>query len=1259
MPWDRGAWERVTRGEGNDYPDYSPPIYSTEKPKDVSNKKKEHLKKILTKFLSQNWTISQKKKDQYLNNNYYNAPYRLDSYTDISQKISSLISGKSNKSKFLVVSNNDLILDEILLEFSIKDNYRIFKSYKSANQLENLVNNVEEFEKVNQILFNNYAIKIFDDVESIENIQDLKILSENLFYIDNNSAKLLNDFLKSYWKLYEISNFSSIDLSLAERDVASEVSDVSNELNSVKNYTNRLNKILESLDFKIDNLNDFDIEVIKDNPALINKDDEYNFIDVLKRYHKINSYGDSLQGFINEFASNNFILGIITNFKRYADGRKDYEEINQEILALKNQFISRGLFFSKLDEYYEIKDKLIRYENVSFIEDGDYLILNEKIEEFLKFNVSFEDYFERCKRNFLFKMDSSFLYSNVNDAIKGILDICDTLGVKIESLSDLDNHAKHFKILSDYVKFNKKSTVANEQTIREYALNLYDELKDICNNLIQGSIEVDETELDYIIYNISTLKRVMDKIGLNISSLTELNDSFPIIADLEKDTSNDIFTSQTRDFLQNDKSEIYRDLDTLKDSMNYLSEQLDNNPDFMDIPIDNLSQSFNNQFKVGFLISNIESFIDSTNTYEEVLENYNGIIQNATNLMEVNNNFEFKENLAKIHNQLNSISKMHASQSYSTNQLMIDNISNYKSSINNDFNRLVQNGVFSKDKIDNCDVDANLAELNDNIGVIRDFINANGLYDSNFYEILKDNNEIILENEELKKNLDKTNIYNFYELSKQLDEENTDYDLVKEILDLSSKLNIEEYGEFPNFTLKDLISFSDVLERNIEFSEYVNKGIIDKEFNASPDLFNDLDLKIESINTKLTDLNLDYSIFDDFSQINVDDIDEIKEKLTKIDEYINVDSSNVDELVENYKLALDMLLNLCNDYNIEFNINNHKFNSSNFKLNLEGIQIDFDNYMKLAEIEKEMESYDDLIKNNLSGIWEGPLTDMALIEDKFKIDERFTHQYNLGIYTQKSLDNLSEISQSDLEFLNELKTMDDQKLKSKYILSYKYRDILLPEINQLNNLKNKDLNSYLEIFSNINKIYESYKLVDCMALLEYNIKNEEALRLIKEYENNLKSYSIIFYKFFNRRKFDMPIEDVISILENHFKFTELIDSQTINENYLESIKSDFDNFLMQVDLLVDLKTEILKDCRGYFGDMNVTFKEIRESWNDVDDANLVLMNLDTLRNSFNSNYDSYFDFVYIVDDNNFTDEDKLHLFLISKNKISDLKLMDG
>ena len=392
---------------------------ASKKPKRNSNNKKKYLKKNLNKFTDQNWIVPEKRKNQYLKNNYINTHFKLPDNGAVSQKLLGIISKKPKKNKILIVSNNDLILDNVKLELSTLNNYKIYHSSNYNSQLENLVKNIEDFEKVNGHLHNNYSVKRFTNVKSLSQIKDLEILSEKLKYIDDDTAESLNEFLKNYWEFYKILKFSGIDLNLAGKDVISEIKKITNNLNSTKIHINRLNKTLDLLDFNIDNLNEFDIDIISNDPILINEDNLNEFSSALDKYHQLNTSNILPSTYFKEFSKNNVISEILTNFKRYLSVQNDYQLINREILNLKNKFKSYGLFVDNLNQYYEIKDKLQDFDGLEFVENDDYSVLNEKIKGFLRFNCSFKDYLEKCKHDVI--INSDYPYLKINNALNSML----------------------------------------------------------------------------------------------------------------------------------------------------------------------------------------------------------------------------------------------------------------------------------------------------------------------------------------------------------------------------------------------------------------------------------------------------------------------------------------------------------------------------------------------------------------------------------------------------------------------------------------------------------------------------------------------------------------------------------------------------------------------------------------------------------------------------------------------------------------------
>lgn len=1251
MPWDRGAWERTTRGEGTPYGTYSPPAGTT-RPVVRQDKTKQRLKENFIKFIKKQWKIPEKKKNQYLNNNYYNAPYTLPNTNAILQKTVNLINSKHDKSKILIVSNDKSMLNRINQNRAIKNKYRIYNSFKSKKHSEEILDTLDEFEKINAHLFEEYAVKIFQDTQSINQIPDLRILDQNLYYIDDNASKLLNEFIKCYWEFFELSNMSNIDLTMAERDVNSEISKVSSELTSIKNYIRRLEKIMVALDFDLDDLDKFDFELLKANPVLIEGDGD-DFLKLLEKYQKLNSQGIVSSTYFNGFLSNNYILGVIANYKRYVESKNDYGKVNTKIMNLKKHFETAGLNITKLNDYYEIKQKLAGFENAEYVDNSDYIVLNDKIAEFLNSGMSFHEYFAKCRESILFNMDSVAINRKAKNSLNNIAESLNQLGVEINSLNDFDANKNNLKILRDYASVNDSENDSKE-TVKEYANKLFEELKSISNTLISDSGDVDD-DLDYVMHNITTLKRNITQIGLNIDSLKDLKDSFLIIADVENDVSDDIFSPQTHEFLQNEQYIIHTTLDSVKSSLNYLYDRFKNQPDLMNVCIDELSETLNDQYRLRYFKSTIEGYCSSIRTFDEILANYSDLILNVKNLCDFNNDNRFESDLDRIQNEMDSIFQMHQDNDYSNSQMMANNVSSFKSSVIDKFDKLVDDGVFSKDKIDECDVLGSLNRLDENVAAVRDFIRVNGWYELDFKRIGEINDDIISANLQSVWMLDDANIYNFTEVCEKLNKPDNGYSLVQEILDLALKLDIDEYDDFERFTVEDIRAFSLKMDNDIEFSRYVDEGIITRDFKTG---FYDFDSAIESIREDLANLKLDSSILDDFSQIDIGAIEDIRDKLTQLDNCLENDSTNLHEQIKNYKLLLYILLDLCNDYYIEFEIDNTKFNSSDFKFNLEQISNDLEHYIELYNLENEISSHENIIGKNLKDIWRGPLTSISKIKDKLQTDKFFTQLYKEGIYTQKSLDAISRISQSDLLFIEQFKTMEDCELKSKYELSYKNREVLIYEIENLDTIKRDDFKSLRECLLNINEIYKSDEIGECINLVEYHIQHDESIMLINEYERKLKTYSITYYKYFDRREFDLTIDEILSKLDSHLKFTHLIDSKVINERYIDSIKSNIDDFMENINRLDSLKDMILQFTGERINGKNHTFDEIRKNLNSLENSELVLMDMKNVKNNFNQNHIAHFTRVYIVN-TDLADEDLLHLFLISKNKISNIKLRDG
>ena len=620
---------------------------------------------------------------------------------------------------------------------------------------------------------------------------------------------------------------------------------------------------------------------------------------------------------------------------------------------------------------------------------------------------------------------------------------------------------------------------------------------------------------------------------------------------------------------------------------------------------------------------------------------------------------EYKSKLEQLKNEFSLIESAYNEgksvigdeQSY-----LKENISSFENSIREKFSQLLNSGRFDLNKLKSCDITKNIDELTKNMDISRDYIKINNWSDVNFKEIMAKNNHLIKHNDEIKSIIENSDIYNFYDTCGNLNMPDYDFKIVNDILVMSSELKIKQYNDFSKFTLEDIKKFITYLENSRKFSRHLDSGLINPNFRYLPNEFNQLNLKIESVQNQLADLKLDQSVLENLSQISLEWFGEIKHILEKVKSELENDSSDVDVIIQKGSNILDDLIYLCSNHYIEFEINGTKFNSSDFKLNLDSIREEFDENIKLYQEEHEISQFRDYIENNLSDIWKGPLTDIDVIKNKFEIDREFTKLYNRGIFSENSLKNMNQLSESDLIFLNELKNNPDVEFKSKCKQFFKNREYLTPQIEKLNKLSDNDLKSILSVFVNVNKIFKSREISYCITLLEYNAKHDDSIRMIKDYENELKSYSVIYYKYFNRREFDISINEMKKILDLHFKFTDLVNHNLIGEDYTKFIKSNFTNFTSQIEELKRLKDKINSDAQHYFGTADMTFDEMIMEYDKMDGAEIMLLNIGSVKTGLNSDYSNYFDNVYVVEDNQISDEDKLHLFLISKNKISILKL---
>ena len=463
------------------------------------------------------------------------------------------------------------------------------------------------------------------------------------------------------------------------------------------------------------------------------------------------------------------------------------------------------------------------------------------------------------------------------------------------------------------------------------------------------------------------------------------------------------------------------------------------------------------------------------------------------------------------------------------------------------------------------------------------------------------------------------------------------YEQSQELIDLLIEyqkiniLNISSINRIGNLREKCIL-FTNIIQIYYNFSIY---DVLFKEVNSEINLFNqDLDL-LDNL-----DLNIEISNFN--QDVNNYKFEEIKELLK-----INYD--DISESIENTQEIIDDLFNIIN--NIFSSTKNTEFN---FEINFELYHTKFNEELEkcsnIFEIESKIDNYNDIIKNNLSDIWTGLFSDITEIKNKLKIDQKYTYLYNKNLITENTLKNFNNLSNEDTQFLETFKSNIDGKNEKIYINLFENKEKLLNELNALKKLKDNDLKGYYEVFKEINlvlKLDELDKLISC---LEKSIK-KDVINSSNEYLDQLSQYNELYFRYFNEKIFNISFEELIKRLNLHIMFTDLINNKIVSLDYLPKIKDNIDDFIGYVNKLeelfenIKLKSEFLVD--------NPVIKKL--SLNNLSTEenkyNIIFSQINTAIKIFDKNFINNFDYVILDDNENISQEDRLQLFLISKNKL--------
>ena len=448
----------------------------------------------------------------------------------------------------------------------------------------------------------------------------------------------------------------------------------------------------------------------------------------------------------------------------------------------------------------------------------------------------------------------------------------------------------------------------------------------------------------------------------------------------------------------------------------------------------------------------------------------------------------------------------------------------------------------------------------------------------------------------------------------------------KKFIDLLSEY--QENNVEKTIVINKLNYFKEKLIIFIDFIKIYFNNYIFRKLNSKISNFSKYDFITSFLNQLQPENNIlnssDYNVLEYIEKFNTD-LDEIKKSLKN--KYVDVDKA-----INDMNFVINNLSALNDEYFILFDGVEDNFNKSSIKLFGDVLN----QYSYLYKLECKINDYRNIISINLNGIWKGLFSDIDAIKNKLEMDEKYTLLYNKGIFAEDTIKSFHDLSDEKIKFIKSFNRNIENK-KDVYCTIHENGDKLLSEINKLKHSDN--IYENYSIFKEINAILNLEELNGLIKLIGDEIINYN--KHTDYYVNELNQYKEISFKYFNKTNFDYSFNELNQLIAPHIKFTQLIDNKIIHEDKIQFIKNNNDDFLTNVNQLDELSSRIYKNSL----DTSPLDKDLKDNFP------IIISSLESAINIFNQDYVSYFDYVILDDNKNISNENRLQLFLISKNKL--------
>ena len=280
-------------------------------------------------------------------------------------------------------------------------------NFKLLNEYLDVLNeNIDEFISFNKILNKKLQLKLFNNLELVNYITNLNVLTKSYQYIDVDDRLILNEYIKHYDKNIDNEHSDNIDA-------------LSNFINDLSNFKPKLFKFNEDLNDLIKFFNE-------------NTNDDINSL--------YNLHLDLKESIIN-----------LNELNKYIDLNNNFDEIKAEINIFNKKFGSiHSKYFESDEDIYETLEN-----NIKFTELIDYNIIED--ESLIKFKLSDEyeniENLYQCYKNILSQINDIYKLCQKHES----LEVPNELFDKNTSFDDIKSIIYDIKMeFNLYNRYNNK-----------------------------------------------------------------------------------------------------------------------------------------------------------------------------------------------------------------------------------------------------------------------------------------------------------------------------------------------------------------------------------------------------------------------------------------------------------------------------------------------------------------------------------------------------------------------------------------------------------------------------------------------------------------------------------------------------------------------------------------------------------------------------------------------------------------------------------